>query len=108
MALDFDKVFQEALTAGINAAKPGGKMVEDWLRESALANESTLRGIADGVKDKQISRDTASMLLHENGRALESEAAALALVIRATAQAAVNAFLNSLGNALSSALKLAI
>ena len=48
------------------------------------------------------------MLFRESARALESEAAALSVIIKATAQAAVNAFLNSLSSALGSALKLAL
>lgn len=108
MAFDFDQIFKDALGAGVSASKPGGKAVEDWVRESARANEGTLGAIADGVLKKQISKETAAMLLRESAGALESEAAALAVIIKATAQAAINAFVNSLFNALSSALKLAI
>jgi hypothetical protein len=108
MAFDFDEVFKDALEAGLAAARPGGQAAEDWIHESALANEATLRGIVDGVRTKQISKESASMLLRENARALEAEAAALSVMIKASTQAAVNAFLNSLGNALSSSLNLAI
>jgi hypothetical protein len=108
MAFDFDKIFKDALKAGVTAAKPGGQAAEDWIRESAKANERTLKSIAEGVATKQISKETGSMLLHESGRALESEAAALAVIVKAAAQAAVNAFLNSLTSALSAALKLAL
>lgn len=108
MAFDFDKVFGAALDAGITAAKPGGKAAEDWIRESAKANEQTLRSIAEGVLTKQISKESGEMLLNESGRALKSEAAALAVIIKATAQAAVNAFLDSLFTALKLALKLAL
>ena len=108
MALDFDKVFGQALDAGIAAAKPGGKAAEDWLRESAHANEQTLRAIADGVVKEEISRETAEMLLEESARALRSEASALAVIVKATAQAAVNAFIDSLYTALKPALKLAL
>lgn len=108
MALDFDKIFKAALEAGLTAARPGGDAAVAWIRESAKANEATLRSIAEGVADRQISKETAAMLLRESGRALESEAAALSVVIKATAQSAVNAFLSSLFGALSSALKLAL
>lgn len=108
MAFDFDKIFGDAVNAGVAAAKPGGKMAQDWIRESAKANEATLRAIADGVVKKQISKESAAMLLRESLRALESEASALAVIIKASAQAAVNAFFNSLSGALSSALKLAL
>jgi uncharacterized ferredoxin-like protein len=108
MAFDFDKIFKDALNAGVTAAKPGGKMAEDWVRESAHANEETLRAIADGILKKQISKESGQMLLRENARALQSEAAALAVIIKASAQAAVNAFVSSLSTALSSALKLAL
>lgn len=108
MAFDFDKIFKDALAAGVNAAKPGGKAAEDWIRESAKANRKSLESIAQGVLSKQISKETGSMLLRESTRALESEAAALSVIIKATAQAAVNAFVNSLTSALSAALKLAL
>jgi hypothetical protein len=108
MAFDFDKIFKQALQAGVTAAKPGGQAAEDWLRESARANERTLKAIAQGVLNKQVSKETGSMLFRESARALESEAAALSVILKATAQAAVNAFLNSLSSALSAALKLAL
>jgi hypothetical protein len=108
MAFDFNKVFNDALSAGVTAARPGGSMAEDWVRESAKANEDTLRAIAEGILNKQISKESGAMLFRESGRALESEAAALAVIFKATAQAAVNAFLNSLFSALGSALKLAL
>ena len=108
MALDFEKIFQAALDAGVEAARPGGEAAVAWVRESAKANEATLRSIADGVAKRQISKETAEMLLRESARALQSEAAALSVIIKATAQAAINAFLNSLFGALSSALKLAL
>lgn len=108
MAFNFNKIFQDALEAGILAAKPGGQMVEDWIRESAKANEKSLHSIAKDVLDKQISKETGAMLLRECARALESEAAALQVVLKTTAQAAVNAFMSSLQGALSMALKLAI
>jgi hypothetical protein len=108
MPFDFQKIFGAALDAGVKAAKPGGKAAEDWLRESASANEQTLLSIAEGVVAKQISKETAEMLLQESARALKSEAAALAVIIKAAAQAAVNAFVDSLFSALKSALKLAL
>jgi formate dehydrogenase maturation protein FdhE len=107
MAFDFDKIFKEALSAGVTAAKPGGKAAEEWIRESAKANEETLRAIAEGILKNQISKESGEMLLRESARALQSEAAALSVISKATAQAAVNAFLNSLSSALTSALKLA-
>jgi hypothetical protein len=108
MAFDFNKIFGDALTAGTTAAKPGGKMAEDWVRESARANEDTLRAIAEGIKNRQISKESGAMLLRENARALQSEAAALSVILKATAQAAINAFVNSLTSALSTALKIAL
>lgn len=108
MAFDFTTAFKDAVQAGVTAAKPGGKAAEDWIKESAKANELTLKAIADGVKSKEISKETAEVLLKEAGRALESEAAALGVILKAAAQAAVNAFLGSLFTALKSALKLAL
>jgi hypothetical protein len=108
MVFDFNAAFQNALQAGLDAARPGGKAAEDWIKESAKANKNTLLAIAEGVKSKDISKETAEILLGESARALESEAAALAVTLKAAAQAAVNAFLGSLFTALKSALKLAL
>jgi hypothetical protein len=108
MAFDFQAAFSTALNAGLTAAKPGGKAAEDWIRESANANKKSLSSIADGFVTKQISKETAEILLGESRSALESEAAALSVIIKATVQAAVNAFLGSLFSALKSALKLAL
>jgi hypothetical protein len=107
MAFDFDAIFKNALNAGVAAAEPGGKAAKDWIRESAAANKKSLRAIAEGMLTKQISKETGSMLLEESARALRSEAAALAVIIKAAAQAAANAFLDALFNALKSALKVA-
>lgn len=107
MALDFGEIFKEALQAGVNAAKPGGKAAEDWIRESAKANEKSLKAIAEGMFKQQISKETGTMLLRESNRALESEAAALTAILKAAAQAAVNAFFGALTSALSKALKIA-
>jgi hypothetical protein len=108
MAFDFDAIFTNALNAGVAAAKPGGKVAKDWIRESARANEESLRAISEGILTKQISKETGSMLLEESARALRSEAAALAVIVKAAAQAAANAFLDTLFNALKSALKIAL
>lgn len=108
MALDLGEIFKDALQAGITAAKPGGKAAEDWIRESAKANEKSLKAIAEGVLSKKISKETGAMLFRESNRALDSEAEALAAILKASAQAAVNAFYASLTSALSAALKVAI
>ena len=108
MAFDFGEVFKAAVQAGLSAAKPGGKLAEDWLRDSAQANRKTLEAIAVGIARQQISKETGAMLFEENKRALESEAAALKAIIKAAAQAALNAFFKSLTDALSSALKIAL
>jgi hypothetical protein len=108
MSVDFEAIFKDALKAGVTAAKPGGKAAEDWIRESARANEKSLKAIAEGVLNKKISSETGSMLLRESNRALESEAAALTVILKASAQAAVNAFFGSLTSALSAALNIAL
>jgi translation initiation factor IF-2 len=108
MALDFDKIFDDALGAGLKVARAGGKRASDWVTKTARANENTLRAIAEGVAQRQISKETAEMLFNESARALRSEAAALQVIIKASAEGAINAFLNSLSSALSSALKLAL
>ncbi|WP_295636834.1 hypothetical protein [uncultured Methylibium sp.] len=108
MAFDFDPLFGKALDAGLKAAQPGGQAAQDWIRESARANAGALRAIAEGVATRQISRETGAMLLDESGRALQSEAAALAVTVKAAAQAAVDAFLGTLLGGLKTALKLAL
>lgn len=108
MTVDIGTIFKDALQAGLNAAKPGGKAAEDWVRESAKANEKSIKAIAEGMLTQQISKETGAMLLRESARALEAEAAALAAIFKAAAQAAVNAFFGSLNSALSTILKIAL
>jgi hypothetical protein len=106
--MNFDDIFGTALDAGLGAARAGGMVAEDWLRRIAAANRETLLAIATATASREISQETATMLLNENERTMQSEAAALSVIVRATAQAAVNAFLNSLRGGLSAALGIAI
>jgi len=108
MSFDFDAIFSEALASGIRAAEPGGKAAKEWVRECAVANRETLRAIAEALLLRKITKDSAQMLFDENARTMRSEAAALAVIIKASAQAAINAFIESLMGALSSALKITL
>ncbi len=105
MAFDFDNAFAGALDAGLDAARPGGRAARDWLRESAAANEATLRAIAEGLAAGSLSAASAELLLQESWRAMRSEAATLGLISKASAQAAANAFAHSLSTALAGLLK---
>lgn len=108
MAFDFEQIFKDALNAGVKAASPGGEAARKWIKQSAKANQDSLSDIVTALQEKRISKATAEMLLKESARALDSEAAALSVILKVAAQAAVNAFIGSLQSALSSALKLAL
>lgn len=108
MAIDFAQIFKDAVKAGVEAAKPGGKMAEDWIKKSAAANEDALLSIADSLAAGRISTSTARFQFQENEFALKSEASALKVIVKASAQAAVNGFFGSLRSALLSALKVAL
>ena len=108
MAFDFAAVFQDALKAGLGAARPGGKAAEDWVRDTAHANRVALEAIADGVAKGEISKETAEGLLNDRKKVIEAQVAALDALITAGAQAGVNAFLGSLTAALKTAFKLAL
>lgn len=107
MAFDFAQIFHSALNAGLSAAKPGGKEAEGWVKKSAKANEDALRTIAEEFAKGGISKETAQYLLGQNERALKAEAAALKVIVQASAQAAVNGFFDALRSGLLSALKVA-
>ena len=108
MAFDFGQVFKGALSAGLDAAKPGGKMAEDWIKQSAKANEDALRAIAEEFLKGGISKETTQYLLGQNERALRAEAAALKVILQASAQAAVNGFFDALRSGLLAALKVVL
>lgn len=108
MAFDFGQVFRDALVVGLDAAKPGGKAAQDWIRKSVQANEDALRSIAEEFAKDGISRETAQYLMEQNERALRSEAEALKVIVKASAQAAVNGFFDTLRSGLLVALKAAI
>lgn len=108
MAFDLEDVFKAAVTAGITAAKPGGEAAEDWIKAIAKANEKSLKIIAEGMLNGELSKETGAFLLEESKRALESELLALQAILKATAQAAINAFFDSLKGALSTAINVAL
>jgi hypothetical protein len=108
MAFDFGSVFTVALNAGLTAAKPGGKAAEGWFNKSAKANEEALKAIAEEFARGGISKETAQYLLGQNERALKAEAAALKVILQASAQAAINGFFESLRSGLLAALKAAL
>lgn len=108
MAFDFGQIFEDALSAGLAAAKPGGKEAEDWVKQSAKANQDALRTIAEGFAKGEISKETAQYLLGQNERALRAEADALKVIVKATAQAAVNGFFDALRAGLLAALKVVL
>lgn len=108
MAFNFEKIFKDALVAGLTAAKPGGKAAEDWIKKSAKANEDALKTIADEFVRGRISGETAKYLVGQNERALKAEAAALQVILQASAQAAANGFFESLRSGLLAALKAAL
>jgi hypothetical protein len=108
MAFDFGQIFKDALSSGIAAAKPGGKVAEDWIKQSAKANEDALRAIAEGLATGEISKETAQYMFGQNERALRAEAAALKVIVQATAQAAVNGFFDALRAGLLAALKVVL
>ena len=105
MAFDFGQIFKDALDAGLAAAKPGGKAAEDWIKKSAKANEDALKAIAEEFARGGISKETAQYLLRQSERALKAEAAALKVILQASAQAAINGFFESLRTSLLAALK---
>jgi len=108
MAFDFSQIFKDALSSGLAAAKPGGKVAEDWIKRSAKANEDALRAIAEGLATGDISKETAQYMFGQNERALRAEAAALKVIVQATAQAAVNGFFDALRAGLLAALKVVL
>lgn len=108
MSFDFAAAFDDALKAGLGAARPGGKAAEEWVRDTALANKAALEAIAEGVAKGEISRETAEGLLNDRKKVIEAQVAALDAIVTATAQAGVNAFLRSLTGALQTVFKLAI
>lgn len=108
MTFDFGQIFKNALSAGLTAAKPGGKVAESWIKQSAKANEDALRAIAEELATGGISKETAHYLLGQNERALRAEAAALKVILRASSQAAVNGFFEALRSGLFAALKVAL
>ncbi|MFO1209221.1 MAG: hypothetical protein U1E40_08360 [Amaricoccus sp.] len=106
--MNFEDLFKTALDAGIGVVKTGAKEAEDWVVRTANANKDFYLSIATAVARHEISQGTATRLLNENDLRIDADAAALSVIIRATAQGAINTFMNSLRAGLSAALKLAL
>jgi hypothetical protein len=107
MAFDFDAVFQSALGEGMNVLGGSSQAARDWLKSCVQANRDTLQSIVEAVATKQISKETGQDLIRDHERTLKAESLALALIIRAAVQQALDAFFRVIKDALMGALKLA-
>ncbi len=96
MAIDWDSIFKSALGAATDAVQKNAPQVEDFLREIARGHEAALKEIGEAFAVGDIDEATFKSELDDEARTLQAELRAVAVLTKAIAQRAVNAFRDAL------------
>ncbi len=96
MAIDWEAIFKSALGAATDAVKTNAPQVEDFLREIAKGHEAALMEIGEAFAEGDIIEPTFKSELDDEAKTLQAELRAVAVLTKAIAQRAVNAFRDAL------------
>lgn len=96
MAIDWSGIFQTALGAATDAVQKNSPQVEDFLREIAAGHEAALKAISQAFVDGDIDEPTFRSELDDEAVTLEAELRVVAVLTKAIAQRAANAFRTAL------------
>ena len=108
MSIDFGAILETALGAATNAVKDTAPQIEDFLREIAHGHEAAIKSLADAFADGDIDEDTFRNEMDDEAKTLEAELQAVAVMAKAIAQRAINAFRKALIDGITAAVKAAI
>jgi hypothetical protein len=108
MSIDIDAILQTAVGAATQAVRKAAPQVEDFLREIAKGHEEAIKSLAEALANGDINEDTFKDEMDDEGETLESELQAVAVLTKAIAQRAINAFRDAIGKGISAAVKAAI
>lgn len=108
MGIDVSAILQAAVAAATDAVKKNAPQVEDFLREIAQGHEAAIRSLAEALASGDIDEDTFQDEMDDEARTLEAELRAVAVLTKAIAQRAINAFRQALVDGITAAIKAAI
>ncbi len=108
MAIDWESIFRSALGAATDAVKANAPQLEDFLREIAKGHEAALKEIGEAFAVGDIDEATFKSELDDEAKTLQAELRAVAVLTKATAQRAVNAFRDALFAGVKAAIAVVI
>lgn len=104
MSIDIGPIIETAVGAAANAVKQTAPQVEDFLREIARGHANAIASIAEALANGDIDAETFESELDDEAKTLEAELQAVAVLTKAIAQRAINAFQNALFDGIKAAL----
>jgi hypothetical protein len=108
VSIDWNAIITGAVSAASNAVKTTAPQVQDFLREIASGHENALIEIGEAFARGDIEKDTFKSELDDEAETLKIELQAVAVLTKAIAQRAINAFRTAFLDALGKALKVAL
>ena len=104
MSIDIGAILETAVGAAANAVKQTAPQVEDFLREIGRGHEDAIKAIAEAYAAGDIDEDTFKSEMDDEAKTLEAELQAVAVLTKAIAQRAINAFQRALVDGIQAAI----
>jgi hypothetical protein len=104
MGIDIGAILETAVGAAANAVKQTAPQVEDFLREIGHGHEDAIRALAEAFASGDIDEDTFKSEMDDEAKVLEAELLAVAVLTKAIAQRAINAFQRALIDGITAAI----
>lgn len=108
MNIDWDAILKAGLDAAQQAAAKQAPQVEDYLREIAQGHRGAIEAIGAAFARGDIDEDTFKSEMDDEATVLAAELRVAAVMGKAIAQRAVNAFRDAVVDALVTAARTAI
>ena len=108
MSIDVGAILETALGAATDAVKHNAPQVEDFLREIAKGHEAAIKSLAEAFASGDIDKETFKDEMDDEGKTLEAELQVIAVLTKAIAQRAINAFRDALVDGVIAAVKAAL
>ena len=104
MAIDWRAIFDQAFDAARSAVEKNAPQIEDFLREIGAQHETALEAIGQAFIDGDIDEATFRSELDDEAATLAAELRVAAVLSKAIAQRAANAFRSALINGVKAAV----
>ena len=104
MSIDIGAILDGAVGAAANAVRETAPQVEDFLREIGRGHEAAIKAVAEAFASGDIDEDTFKSEMDDEAKTLEAELQAVAVLTKAIAQRAINAFQRALVDGVKAAI----